>query len=202
VSRRDYGDGVLAHVNAQGKALLIDVGESLLEKCGVAVGNVQKDTIVTRLFHFRIDGSGHHVPEGEVYVATESPRGELGFYVMADGSGKPLIPNEVVHCLIQHLILLMMASRSICQTRVSRLMCLAEHTNISSNSLLTMQGLMAGEFFTPPEVLIRWFASLNRLLAIQSMTLPQAAAVCWFIQLITCESKDITPLQLSILPKR
>ena len=28
-------------------------------------------------------------PEGEVYVAVESPRGELGCYLVSDGSGKP-----------------------------------------------------------------------------------------------------------------
>jgi NADH-quinone oxidoreductase subunit D len=29
------------------------------------------------------------VPEGEVYVAVESPRGELGCYMVSDGSSKP-----------------------------------------------------------------------------------------------------------------
>jgi NADH-quinone oxidoreductase subunit D len=29
------------------------------------------------------------VPEGEVYVAVESPRGELGCYLVSDGSAKP-----------------------------------------------------------------------------------------------------------------
>jgi NADH-quinone oxidoreductase subunit D len=29
------------------------------------------------------------VPEGEVYVRTESARGELGYYVISDGSDKP-----------------------------------------------------------------------------------------------------------------
>jgi len=28
-------------------------------------------------------------PEGEIYVATEVPKGELGFYIISDGSGRP-----------------------------------------------------------------------------------------------------------------
>jgi NADH:ubiquinone oxidoreductase subunit D len=29
------------------------------------------------------------MPKGEVYVATENPKGELGFYIVSDGSGRP-----------------------------------------------------------------------------------------------------------------
>lgn len=29
------------------------------------------------------------MPKGEVYVATEAPKGELGFYIISDGSGRP-----------------------------------------------------------------------------------------------------------------
>ncbi len=40
------------------------------------------------IHHFKVFTEGFKVPEGEVYVATESPRGELGCYLVADGSPK------------------------------------------------------------------------------------------------------------------
>jgi NADH-quinone oxidoreductase subunit D len=41
------------------------------------------------IHHFKIVTEGFRVPEGEVYVAVESPRGELGCYVVSDGGPKP-----------------------------------------------------------------------------------------------------------------
>jgi NADH-quinone oxidoreductase subunit D len=41
------------------------------------------------IHHFKVFTEGFKVPEGEVYVAVESPRGELGCYLVADGSPKP-----------------------------------------------------------------------------------------------------------------
>ncbi len=41
------------------------------------------------IHHFKIFTEGFKVPEGEVYVAVESPRGELGCYLASDGSAKP-----------------------------------------------------------------------------------------------------------------
>jgi len=41
------------------------------------------------IHHFKIFTEGFKVPEGEVYVAVESPRGELGCYMVSDGSAKP-----------------------------------------------------------------------------------------------------------------
>jgi len=42
------------------------------------------------IFHFKIVTEGFTVPEGEVYQAIESPRGEMGYYVVSDGTAKPL----------------------------------------------------------------------------------------------------------------
>jgi NADH-quinone oxidoreductase subunit D len=41
------------------------------------------------IHHFKLVTEGFRVPPGEVYNPVESPRGELGCYVLADGSAKP-----------------------------------------------------------------------------------------------------------------
>jgi NADH-quinone oxidoreductase subunit D len=41
------------------------------------------------IHHFKIFTEGFKVPEGEVYTAIESPRGEIGCYMVSDGSAKP-----------------------------------------------------------------------------------------------------------------
>ena len=41
------------------------------------------------IHHFKVFTEGFRVPEGEVYVAIESPRGELGCYLVSDGTAKP-----------------------------------------------------------------------------------------------------------------
>jgi NADH-quinone oxidoreductase subunit D len=41
------------------------------------------------IHHFKLVTEGVRVPAGEVYVAVESPRGELGFYVVSDGTNHP-----------------------------------------------------------------------------------------------------------------
>ncbi len=42
------------------------------------------------IYHFKIVTEGFRVPAGEAYVPTESPRGEIGFFVVSDGTAKPL----------------------------------------------------------------------------------------------------------------
>jgi NADH-quinone oxidoreductase subunit D len=41
------------------------------------------------IHHFKLFTEGFKVPEGEVYLPIESPRGELGCYIVSDGSAKP-----------------------------------------------------------------------------------------------------------------
>jgi NADH-quinone oxidoreductase subunit D len=48
-----------------------------------------KQSMEALIHHFKLYTEGFHVPEGEVYVATESPKGEFGIYLVADGTNKP-----------------------------------------------------------------------------------------------------------------
>jgi NADH-quinone oxidoreductase subunit D len=41
------------------------------------------------IHHFKLYTEGFRVPAGEVYVRTESPKGELGFYLVSDGGPRP-----------------------------------------------------------------------------------------------------------------
>ena len=41
------------------------------------------------IYHFKIVTEGFRVPAGEVYQVIESPRGEVGYYVVSDGTAKP-----------------------------------------------------------------------------------------------------------------
>ncbi len=48
-----------------------------------------KSSMESLIHHFKLYTEGFHVPAGEVYVATESPKGEFGVYLVSDGSNKP-----------------------------------------------------------------------------------------------------------------
>ncbi|MBZ5602057.1 MAG: NADH dehydrogenase (quinone) subunit D [Acidobacteriia bacterium] len=41
------------------------------------------------IYHFKIVTEGYRVPAGEVYQAIESPRGEIAYYIVSDGTSKP-----------------------------------------------------------------------------------------------------------------
>jgi NADH-quinone oxidoreductase subunit D len=41
------------------------------------------------IHHFKLYTEGYRPPKGEVFVRTESPKGELAFYIVSDGSAKP-----------------------------------------------------------------------------------------------------------------
>ena len=53
------------------------------------------------IHHFKIFTEGFKVPAGETYVAVENPRGELGCYLVSDGSGRPVPDAHPGRLLLQ-----------------------------------------------------------------------------------------------------
>ena len=49
-----------------------------------------KRSMEALIHHFKLVSYGFDVPAGEVYQAVESPRGEIGFYVVSEGTNKPM----------------------------------------------------------------------------------------------------------------
>ena len=48
-----------------------------------------KRSMEALIHHFKLYTEGYHVPEGATYTAVESPKGEFGVYLVADGSNRP-----------------------------------------------------------------------------------------------------------------
>ncbi len=48
-----------------------------------------KTQMESLIVHFKLVTEGFAVPAGEVFQAVESPRGEMGYYVVSDGTAKP-----------------------------------------------------------------------------------------------------------------
>jgi NADH-quinone oxidoreductase subunit D len=53
------------------------------------LGEVMMSSMEALIHHFKLYTEGFHVPAGEVYAATEAPKGEFGVYLVADGTNKP-----------------------------------------------------------------------------------------------------------------
>jgi NADH-quinone oxidoreductase subunit D len=53
------------------------------------VKHIMEESMEALINHFKIVTQGFRVPPGEVYQAVESPRGELGFYVVSNGGNRP-----------------------------------------------------------------------------------------------------------------
>jgi NADH-quinone oxidoreductase subunit D len=51
--------------------------------------HIMEGSMEALIHHFKMVTQGVEVPPGEVYQAVESPRGELGFYVVSDGEHRP-----------------------------------------------------------------------------------------------------------------
>ncbi len=48
-----------------------------------------QESLEALIHHFHLASEGFPVPPGEVYASIESPKGELGFYLVSNGSNKP-----------------------------------------------------------------------------------------------------------------
>jgi NADH-quinone oxidoreductase subunit D len=53
------------------------------------VRHIMEESMEALINHFKLVTQGIRVPPGEVYQAVESPRGELGYYVVSDGTPRP-----------------------------------------------------------------------------------------------------------------
>jgi NADH-quinone oxidoreductase subunit D len=53
------------------------------------IRHIMEESMEALIHHFKMVTQGVEVPAGEVYQAVESPRGELGFYVVSDGGHRP-----------------------------------------------------------------------------------------------------------------
>ncbi|MEX0833696.1 MAG: NADH dehydrogenase (quinone) subunit D [Actinomycetota bacterium] len=53
------------------------------------VKHIMEESMEALINHFKLVTEGFEVPEGEVYQPVESPRGELGYYVVSDGGNRP-----------------------------------------------------------------------------------------------------------------
>ena len=62
---------------------------TLDRKVGPPKRGEMKHSMEALIHHFKLYTEGYHVPAGDVYVATESPKGEFGIYMVADGTNKP-----------------------------------------------------------------------------------------------------------------
>jgi NADH-quinone oxidoreductase subunit D len=53
------------------------------------IAHIMGQSMEALIHHFKLVTEGFRVPEGQVYVAIESPRGELGCHVVSDGGTRP-----------------------------------------------------------------------------------------------------------------
>jgi NADH-quinone oxidoreductase subunit D len=55
-----------------------------------------KQSMEALIHHFKLYTEGYHVPAGETYMAVEAPKGEMGVYLVSDGTNKPY--RCKIHC--------------------------------------------------------------------------------------------------------
>jgi NADH-quinone oxidoreductase subunit D len=53
------------------------------------IDRIMGQSMEALIHHFKLVTEGFAVPEGQVYVPVESPRGELGYHVTSNGTNQP-----------------------------------------------------------------------------------------------------------------
>jgi NADH-quinone oxidoreductase subunit D len=67
----------------------LEVGPDGIGNSNAYVKHIMEESMEALIHHFKMVTEGVHVPEGETYQVVESPRGELGYYVVSDGEHRP-----------------------------------------------------------------------------------------------------------------
>ncbi|MEX2458609.1 MAG: NADH dehydrogenase (quinone) subunit D, partial [Actinomycetota bacterium] len=67
----------------------LEVGPDGIGNSEAYVKHIMEESMEALINHFKLVTQGIRVPAGEVYQAVESPRGELGYYVVSDGGNRP-----------------------------------------------------------------------------------------------------------------
>ena len=67
----------------------LEVGPDGIGNSNAYVHHIMEESMEALIHHFKMVTQGVEVPPGEVYQAVESPRGELGFYLVSDGEHRP-----------------------------------------------------------------------------------------------------------------
>lgn len=69
----------------------MEEGEVMVNDRKIGMGSKYeiKSSMEGLINHFKLCTEGIKVPEGEVYIGTEAPKGEFGIYIVSDGSSKP-----------------------------------------------------------------------------------------------------------------
>jgi NADH-quinone oxidoreductase subunit D len=67
----------------------LEVGPDGIGNSPAYVRHIMEESMEALIHHFKMVTEGVKVPAGEVYQPVESPRGELGLYVVSDGGHRP-----------------------------------------------------------------------------------------------------------------
>jgi len=67
----------------------LEVGPDGIGNSERYIKHIMEESMEALIHHFKMVTEGVQVPPGEVYQVVESPRGELGFYVVSDGEHRP-----------------------------------------------------------------------------------------------------------------